>query len=76
MKELNIYLINDLERLNNEELMENNAEEEIKRTNAISKASQTVINNVKLQMNIKTLAEKEGKSVKQMKYELEVYDEE
>lgn len=74
MKELNVYLMNALARLNDDKLMEDYGEEEVKRTNAISKASQTVINNIKLKMNIKALAEKENKSIRDMETELDMYD--
>lgn len=74
MKELNIYLMNALARLNDDKLMEDYGEEEVRRTNAISKASQTVINNIKLKMNIKALAEKENKSIRDMETELDMYD--
>lgn len=74
MKELNVYLMNALARLNDDKLMENYGEEEVRRTNAISKASQTVINNIKLKMNIKALAEKENKTIRDMETELDMYD--
>lgn len=74
MKELNIYLKNALDRLNDDELMEEKGEEEIKRTNAISKASQTIINNINLKIKIKELAKIENKEIKDMEIELDMYD--
>lgn len=72
MKELNEILLNALQRLNNDDIMSNYGEEEVRRTNAISKASQTIINNVKLKMTINELANKTGKTINEIETELNI----
>lgn len=72
MKELNEILLNALRRLNDDDIMDNYGEEEVRRTNAISKASQTIINNVKLKMNINELANKTGKTINEIETELNI----
>lgn len=74
MKELNVYLKNALDRLNDDKLMEEKGEKEIKRINAISKASQTIINNINLKIKIKELAKIENKEIKDIEIELDMYD--
>ena len=46
--DLNNHLFEELERLNDEELKNENFEEELKRSEAITKVAQTIINNGEL----------------------------
>lgn len=46
--DLNNHLFEELERLNDEELKGDNLEEELKRSEAITKVAQTIVNNGEL----------------------------
>lgn len=68
---LNDTLMRSLERLDDDNLMKNNAYGEIERGNAISKTSQTVINVIKTNIKIMDIAEKQNKTIDDIKNELD-----
>lgn len=61
LQELNNYLFEELERLNDdEELQDDRLEKEIKRSKAITNVAQTIINNASLVLNAKKYCEEMG----------------
>ena len=69
MKEINDILMRALSRLDNDELMEKNGEQEIARSNAISKTAQAVVNVVKTNLTIMQMSEYMKKKSKDIKKE-------
>ena len=69
--ELNDVLMRSIERLDDEELMNKKGYAEVERSNAISKASQTVVNIIKTNMRIMEMASKQNKSIDDIKKELD-----
>lgn len=53
MSDLNNYLFESLERLNDDELNDDQFEKEIKRSEAINKIAKTIIDNGALALNVK-----------------------
>jgi hypothetical protein len=60
LSELNNYLFEQLERLNDDELMNENADKEISRSKAITNVAQTIINNGALALNAKKYVDDYG----------------
>ena len=75
MNELNKYLYEALDRLANDDLMSEKGEREIRRSNAISKACESIVTTAKLQLQIKQLAEKQNTTIKAIEHELGLYNE-
>ena len=69
MKEINDTLMRALRRLDNDELMKKNGEQEIARSNAISKTAQAVINVVKTNLTIMQMSEQMKKQSEDIKKE-------
>lgn len=69
--ELNDVLMRSIKRLDDEELMNKKGYAEVERSNAISKASQTVVNIIKTNIRIMDMANKQNKSVDDIKKELD-----
>ena len=70
-EKLNDALMNSLDRLDNEEIIETNATTEIARGNAISKTSQVMLNIINTNIRIKEIANKEHKTITDVKNELD-----
>ena len=62
LQELNNYLFEELERLNDDEELENEdkLDKEMKRSKAITNVAQTIINNANLVLNAKKYSEESG----------------
>lgn len=60
LSDLNNHLFEQLERLNDDELMANNAEEEIARSKAIAGIGKTIIENGKLALDAQKHADEWG----------------
>lgn len=56
-------LFKTLERLSDDKKLKENADQEIKRCNAVAKVSQTIINGVKTNINVMQMAEKREMTV-------------
>ena len=69
MKEINDTLMRALKRLDNDELMKKNGEQEIARSNAISKTAQAVVNVVKTNLTIMQMSEHMKKKSEDIKKE-------
>ena len=69
MKEINDTLMRALKRLDDDELMKKNSEQEIARSNAISKTAQAVINVVKTNLTIMQMSEHMKKKSEDIKKE-------
>lgn len=60
LTDLNNYLFEQLERLNDDELLEQNFEKEIARSKAITNVSSQIINNAKLSLDAKKYVDEFG----------------
>lgn len=69
MKEINDTLMRALRRLDDDELMKKNGEQEIARSNAISKTAQAVVNVVKTNLTIMQMSEHMKKKSEDIKKE-------
>lgn len=69
MKEINDTLMRALKRLDDDELMKKNGEQEIARSNAISKTAQAVVNVVKTNLTIMQMSEHMKKKSEDIKKE-------
>lgn len=67
LTDLNNHLFEMLERLNDDELMESNAEEEIRRANAITQIGSTIIQNGQLMLDAQKHADEYGYSARERK---------
>ncbi len=67
MKDLQEYLRNALERLNNNTLMAKRGAEEIKRSNAIAKACEGVMNTYRVGLKVEGIAVKTNKTTDEIK---------
>lgn len=66
LSELNNYLFEQLERLNDDELMNESADKEISRSKAITNVAQTIINNGALALNAKKYVDEYGLNKSEM----------
>lgn len=69
MKEINDTLMRALRRLDDDDLMKKNGEQEIARSNAISKTAQAVVNVVKTNLTIMQMSEHMKKKSEDIKKE-------
>lgn len=53
LSDVNNYLFEAIERLNDDELTDEQLEREIKRTEAVTKVAKTIVDNTNLALNIK-----------------------
>lgn len=62
LTDLNNYLFEELERLNDDEMLDqdNNLEKELKRAKAITGISTSIVNNAKLVLDVKKYADELG----------------
>lgn len=67
LTDLNNHLFEMLERLNDDELMASNAEEEIRRANAITQIGSTIIQNGQLMLDAQKHADEFGYSARERK---------
>lgn len=74
MNEVNEILIKALRRLDDEELMESNGAEELKRSNAIKGVSMQIIDATRLNLKIFETAMKYGADVEELKETLKIND--
>ena len=58
--DLNNYLFEQLERLNDDELIEENMDKEIKRTKSITSVATSIINNAKLALDAQRFIDEVG----------------
>jgi len=71
MKEINEILLKELERLNNDKLIEEKGELEIARGNAISKTAQAYLNSVNTNIKILNIADRTKRRYEKIKKALE-----
>lgn len=80
LQDLNNYLFESLERINDDDLTDEELEKEIKRSEAVTKVASTIINNAKVQLKALQYADEYGynnggkRLVGSMVPELEVSD--
>lgn len=60
LSDLNNYLFEQLERLNDDELTQEQFEREVKRTDAVNKVAKTIIDNGSLALSVKKHLDEQG----------------
>lgn len=61
LADVNNYLFEAIERLNNDSLSEDQLDKEIKRADAVTKVAKTIVDNTTLALNIKKHLDEYGK---------------